>query len=131
MKKKILILCIFLVLLVVFSYFLLHKKEDTNKLKEATTKNFEAEIYLYTREEGGRITPIYEGFRPQIRFTNSGQEIGSVLTSFKEEKIIPGNSERVHIELYFPMALKLNDEFLIVETPRIVGKGTIYSLEKN
>ena len=130
MKKKILILLLVIILVGIIGYFLIHKKEDFNMLEEAITRNFEAEIYLYTKEEGGRATPIYENYRPQIRFTtDSDKDVTSILTFFKGETIAPGSSEIVHIELSSAMPLKLKDEFLILEGARIVGKGTIQSLD--
>lgn len=89
---------------------------------------FKAEIYLLTKEEGGRHTAIYKGYKPQfyVRTTDVTGQISQILSDTKElEMAMPGDNMTFLIELLSPIAMEVGMRFAIREGGRTVGSGII------
>ncbi|MBU4210305.1 elongation factor Tu [Patescibacteria group bacterium] len=85
---------------------------------------FKAEIYLLKKEEGGRHTPIFAGYRPQI-FIRTTDVTGNVLLEEGVEMVMPGDNANVIIELIKPIAMEKGQRFAIREGGLTVGAGAI------
>ncbi len=83
---------------------------------------WEAEVYVLTKEEGGRHTPFFTGYRPQF-YVRTTDVTGSVTLTGDTEMVIPGDTVTVHIELITPIAVEDNMRFAIREGGRTVGAG--------
>jgi len=85
---------------------------------------FKAEVYILTKEEGGRHTPFFSGYRPQFYFRTT--DVTGV-TALPEgvEMVMPGDNITVQIELITPIAMNKGLRFAIREGGRTVGAGTI------
>lgn len=89
----------------------------------AATK-FEADIYVLTKEEGGRHTPFFSDYRPQFYFRTT--DITGVITLPNGvEMVNPGENIKLTIELVSPVAMENGTEFSIRESGRTIGKGTV------
>jgi len=85
---------------------------------------FKAEVYILTKEEGGRHTPFFSGYRPQFYFRTT--DVTGVLTLPKDtEMIMPGDNVTAEIELIIPIAMEKNLRFAIREGGHTVGAGVI------
>ncbi len=85
---------------------------------------FKAEVYVLTKEEGGRHTPFFKGYRPQFYFRTT--DVTGVVGLPKDvEMIMPGDSVSVEIELITPIAMEKELRFAIREGGRTVGAGVI------
>lgn len=92
---------------------------------------FEAEVYILTKEEGGRHTSIGKGYRPQfyVRTTDVTGQITSFSTDNKElEMVMPGDNINTKIELIAPIAIEKGMRFAIREGGRTVGSGLVTSI---
>lgn len=91
---------------------------------------FEAEVYLLTKEEGGRNNPIAKGYRPQfyVRTTDVTGEILSFLSDDENEKAMPGDNITMTIKLISPIAIENGMRFAIREGGRTVGSGLIIKI---
>ncbi len=90
-------------------------------------KNFEAKVYLYTKEEGGRHTPFYSGYNPQIYFrTSDATGFLTILDNVENAK--PGDNVNLSIKLISSMPMEVGDEFKIREGGRTIGIGTVTKL---
>ncbi len=87
-------------------------------------KKFEAEIYILTKEEGGRHTPFFNGYRPQFYFRTTDVTGTATLTG-TTEMVMPGDNVRVVIELLAPIAMEENLRFAIREGGKTVGAGVV------
>jgi len=85
---------------------------------------FKAEVYVLTKEEGGRHTPFFAGYRPQFYFRTT-DVTGSVKLPAGVEMVMPGDNIAVEIELITPIAMEKGLRFAIREGGRTVGAGTI------
>jgi len=85
---------------------------------------FKAEVYVLTKEEGGRHTPFFKGYRPQFYFRTT-DVTGSVYLPAGVEMVMPGDNIAVEIELITPIAMEKGLRFAIREGGRTVGAGTI------
>ena len=85
---------------------------------------FEAEIYVLTKEEGGRHTPFFNGYRPQFYFRTT-DVTGTANLLGGAEMVMPGDNVRVEIELICPIAMEETLRFAIREGGRTVGAGTV------
>lgn len=91
-------------------------------------KNFNAEVYLLKKEEGGRHTSIYKGYKPQfyIRTTDiTGQILKYLIENKEVDMIMPGDTVTMSIELIWPIAIKEGMRFAIREGGKTVGSGLI------
>jgi elongation factor Tu len=87
-------------------------------------KRFRAEVYVLTKEEGGRHTPFFRGYRPQFFFRTT-DVTGSVMLDEGVEMVIPGDNTNLEVELITPIAMERGLRFAIREGGRTVGAGSI------
>jgi elongation factor Tu len=85
---------------------------------------FKAEVYVLTKEEGGRHTPFFNGYRPQFYFRTT-DVTGVTTLSEGVEMVMPGDNTNLAIELITPIAMEKGLRFAIREGGRTVGAGTI------
>ncbi len=85
---------------------------------------FEAEVYVLTKEEGGRHTPFFDNYRPQF-YVRTTDVTGSVKLQEGTEMVMPGDNVKVNIELIAPVALEDGTRFAIREGGRTVGAGVV------
>ncbi|QDT34627.1 elongation factor Tu [Thalassoglobus polymorphus] len=85
---------------------------------------FEAEIYVLSKEEGGRKTPFFSGYRPQFYFRTT-DVTGAVKLLGDAEMCMPGDNVKLEVELIKPVALVDGSRFAIREGGRTVGSGVI------
>jgi elongation factor Tu len=85
---------------------------------------FKAEVYVLTKEEGGRHTPFFAGYRPQFYFRTTDVTGAAKLPS-GVEMVMPGDNVALEIELITPIAMEKGLRFAIREGGRTVGAGTI------
>ncbi len=85
---------------------------------------FRAEVYVLTKEEGGRHTPFFRGYRPQFFFRTT-DVTGSVNLDEGVEMVIPGDNTNLEVELLTPIAMERGLRFAIREGGRTVGAGSI------
>ncbi len=86
--------------------------------------HFEAEVYVLTKEEGGRHTPFFKGYRPQFYFRTT-DVTGSAEIMGDAEMVMPGDNCRLEITLINPVAMEENLRFAIREGGRTVGAGVV------
>jgi elongation factor Tu len=85
---------------------------------------FKGEVYVLTKEEGGRHTPFFTGYRPQFYFrTTDVTGVASLASGV--EMVMPGDNTNLTIELITPIAMEKGLRFAIREGGRTVGAGTI------
>jgi len=85
---------------------------------------FEAEVYVLTKEEGGRHTPFFTGYRPQFYFRTT-DVTGTVKLLGGAEMVMPGDNVRIEAELITPIAMEEELRFAIREGGRTVGAGVV------
>jgi elongation factor Tu len=85
---------------------------------------FKAEVYVLTKEEGGRHTPFFEGYRPQFYFRTT-DVTGVVKLPKNVEMVMPGDNVSMEVELITPIAMEKELRFAIREGGRTVGAGVI------
>ncbi len=85
---------------------------------------FEAEVYVLTKEEGGRHTPFFKGYRPQFYFRTT-DVTGAVYLPDGTEMVMPGDNVQVTVELIAPIAMEEGLRFAIREGGRTVGAGVV------
>jgi elongation factor Tu len=83
---------------------------------------FECEVYVLTKEEGGRHTPFFKGYRPQFYFRTT-DVTGSV--ELKQEMVMPGDNVQMTVELINPIAMEAQVRFAIREGGKTVGAGVV------
>jgi elongation factor Tu len=91
--------------------------------------HFEAEVYVLTKEEGGRHTPFFKGYRPQFYFRTT-DVTGSVELPAGVEMVMPGDNIQMTIELIIPIAMDEGLRFAIREGGRTVGAGVVTKILK-
>jgi elongation factor Tu len=85
---------------------------------------FKAETYILTKEEGGRHTPFFNGYRPQFYFRTT-DVTGVAKLPEGTEMVMPGDNVSLEIELIAPIAMEKGLRFAIREGGRTVGAGTV------
>ncbi|HET9636158.1 MAG TPA: EF-Tu/IF-2/RF-3 family GTPase, partial [Gemmatimonadaceae bacterium] len=90
---------------------------------------FNAEVYVLTKEEGGRHTPFFKGYRPQFYFRTT-DVTGSVELPEGMEMVMPGDNVQMTIELITPIAMDEGLRFAIREGGRTVGAGVVTKILK-
>jgi len=85
---------------------------------------FEAEVYVLSKEEGGRHTPFFSGYRPQFYFRTT-DVTGTATLLGDAEMCMPGDNVRLAVELISPIAMDANVRFAIREGGRTVGSGVV------
>jgi elongation factor Tu len=91
--------------------------------------HFQAEVYVLTKEEGGRHTPFFKGYRPQFYFRTT-DVTGSVELPEGMEMVMPGDNVQMTIELIIPIAMDEGLRFAIREGGRTVGAGVVAKILK-
>lgn len=91
--------------------------------------NFEAEVYVLSKEEGGRHTPFFSGYRPQFYFRTT-DVTGSAKLLGDAEMCMPGDNVKLEVELGSPIAMDANVRFAIREGGRTVGSGVVTKVIK-
>ncbi len=91
--------------------------------------HFNAEVYVLTKEEGGRHTPFFKGYRPQFYFRTT-DVTGSVELPAGTEMVMPGDNVQMVIELITPIAMDEGLRFAIREGGRTVGAGVVTKILK-
>jgi elongation factor Tu len=87
-------------------------------------KKFKAEIYVLSKEEGGRHTPFFSNYRPQFYFRTT-DVTGSIKLPEGVEMVMPGDNVNLEVELITPIAMELTMRFAIREGGRTVGAGRV------
>jgi len=107
------------------------KREDVERgqcmIKPGTVKphaKFRCEVYILTKEEGGRHTPIFKGYRPQFYFRTT-DVTGSITLNDGVEMIMPGDNTSFGVELIAPVSMEKGLRFAIREGGRTIGAGTV------
>jgi elongation factor Tu len=95
-------------------------------IKPHTT--FTAEVYVLTKEEGGRHTPFFKGYKPQF-YVRTTDVTGSVTLPEGVEMVMPGDNIQMEIELITPVAIEQGMRFAIREGGRTVGAGVVASIK--
>jgi len=90
---------------------------------------FESEVYVLTKEEGGRHTPFFKGYRPQFYFRTT-DVTGNVELPAGVEMVMPGDNTKMAIELITPIAMEEQLRFAIREGGRTVGAGVVTKILK-
>jgi elongation factor Tu len=90
---------------------------------------FEAEVYVLTKEEGGRHTPFFKGYRPQFYFRTT-DVTGAVELPEGVEMVMPGDNVKMTVELISPIAMEEGLRFAIREGGRTVGAGVVAKILK-
>lgn len=99
-------------------------QSNVTHVSNTTTTNFLAKIYMYTEEEGGRQTPFFNKYRPAFYFDKT-DIYGTITISDKIEKVSPGDSVDISVELEKNTLIKKGDKFVIREGGRKIAKGTV------
>jgi elongation factor Tu len=90
---------------------------------------FESEVYVLTKEEGGRHTPFFKGYRPQF-YLRTTDVTGTVELPAGVEMVMPGDNTKMTIELITPIAMEEQLRFAIREGGRTVGAGVATKILK-
>jgi elongation factor Tu len=88
---------------------------------------FKAEVYVLSKEEGGRHTPFFPGYKPQF-YIRTTDVTGSVILPAGVEMVMPGNTVHMEVELIQPVAVEESMRFAIREGGRTVGAGVVSNI---
>src|SRR5574344_150626 len=88
---------------------------------------FAAEVYILSKEEGGRHTPFFQGYRPQFYFRTT-DVTGTITLPADKEMVLPGDNVSMEIKLITPIAIEQGLRFAIREGGRTVGSGVVASV---
>ncbi|VEI05505.1 elongation factor Tu [Kurthia zopfii] len=91
--------------------------------------NFKAEVYVLSKEEGGRHTPFFTNYRPQFYFRTT-DVTGVVALPEGVEMVMPGDNVEMNVELIHPIAIEEGTKFSIREGGRTVGAGVVATIVK-
>jgi len=90
---------------------------------------FDVEVYALTKDEGGRHTPFFAGYKPQF-YIRTCDVTGDVILPEGVEMVMPGDTAKLKVKLIAPMALEEKQRFAIREGGRTVGAGVVLKIEK-
>ena len=90
---------------------------------------FEAEVYVLSKEEGGRHTPFFKGYKPQF-YIRTTDVTGEVFLPEGMEMVMPGDTVKINVKLIAPVALEDKIRFAIREGGRTVGAGVVTKITK-
>ncbi len=90
---------------------------------------FETEVYILTKEEGGRHTPFFKGYKPQF-YIRTTDVTGDVTLPEGQEMVMPGDTVKLVVKLITPVALEEKGKFAIREGGRTVGAGVVTKIIK-
>src|SRR5699024_4683367 len=88
-----------------------------------------SEVYVLSKEEGGRHTPFFQNYRPQFYFRTT-DVTGVIQLPEGVEMVMPGDNIEMNVELISPIAIEEGTRFSIREGGRTVGSGVVSSIEK-
>ncbi|MDX9721109.1 MAG: elongation factor Tu [Myxococcota bacterium] len=91
-------------------------------------KSFDASVYILSKEEGGRHTPFFQGYRPQFYFRTT--DVTGVVTLEGVEMVMPGDNITFKIDLIMPIAMEQGLRFAIREGGRTVGAGVVSGIRE-
>ena len=91
--------------------------------------DFEAEVYVLSKEEGGRHTPFFNNYRPQF-YVRTTDVTGSITLPEGTEMVMPGDNVKIKVALIAPIALEEGTRFAIREGGRTVGAGVVAKIIK-
>jgi elongation factor Tu len=91
-------------------------------------KNFQAQVYVLSKEEGGRHTPFFNGYRPQF-YVRTTDVTGAIKLPEGVEMVMPGDNIEMTVELIQPVAMEVGVSFAIREGGRTVGAGKCIKVE--
>ena len=91
--------------------------------------DFEAEVYILTKEEGGRHTAFFSNYRPQFYFSTT-DVTGTITLPADKEMVLPGDNVRISVQLIAPIAMDEGRRFAIREGGRTVGAGVVSKIIK-
>jgi elongation factor Tu len=91
--------------------------------------NFEGQVYILTKEEGGRHTPFFGNYRPQFYFRTT-DITGAIQLPEGTEMVMPGDNTEMTVELIAPIAMEEGLRFAIREGGRTVGAGRVTKINK-
>ena len=112
---------------VLFPYLGKHLKKFFSAIKPH--KHFTGEIYVLSKDEGGRHTPFFNNYRPQFYFRTT--DVTGVITLPEgTEMVMPGDTTDISVELIQPIAMEEGLGFAIREGGRTVGAGTVTKVLK-
>ena len=107
------------------------KKEDVHRGQVLVAKNsvtphtdFEAEVYVLSKDEGGRHTPFFTGYKPQF-YIRTTDVTGEVTLADGVEMVMPGDTAKFKVKLVAPVALEEQQNFAIREGGKTVGAGVV------
>jgi elongation factor Tu len=89
-------------------------------------RKFKGEVYILSKDEGGRHTPFFNGYRPQFYVRTT--DVTGVVTLEGAEMVMPGDSVNLDIELITPVAVEEGLRFAIREGGRTVGAGVVTAI---
>ena len=92
-------------------------------------QEFEGEIYILSKEEGGRHTPFFTGYKPQF-YIRTTDVTGEVTLPEGTEMIMPGDTVNLKVKLMLPVALEQKQRFAIREGGKTVGAGVVTKIKK-
>jgi elongation factor Tu len=90
---------------------------------------FECEVYVLTKEEGGRHTPFLKGYQPQFFFRTTNVT-GTVTLAEGIDMVMPGDTTTVSVQLSEPIAIEMGQRFAIREGNKTVGAGVVLRIHK-
>jgi elongation factor Tu len=90
---------------------------------------FEGEVYILSKEEGGRHTPFFKGYKPQF-YIRTTDVTGEVILPEGQEMVMPGDTVKINVKLITPVALEEKQRFAIREGGRTVGAGVVTKISK-
>ena len=90
---------------------------------------FESEVYILKKEEGGRHTPFFTGYKPQL-YIRTSDITGDVTLPAGTEMVMPGDTANLHVKLIVPVALEEKSKFAIREGGKTVGAGVVTKITK-
>jgi elongation factor Tu len=112
------------------------KKEDVERgqviAKPGTITphtEFEAEVYVLSKEEGGRHTPFFKGYKPQF-YIGTTDVTGEVILPEGTEMVMPGDTVPINVKLIAAVALEEKQRFAIREGGKTVGAGVVVKITK-
>ena len=91
--------------------------------------DFESEVYILTKEEGGRHTPFFSGYKPQF-YIRTTDVTGEVTLAQGTEMVMPGDTVKFIVKLIVPVALEEKQRFAIREGGKTVGAGVVTKIVK-
>jgi len=95
-------------------------------IKPHTT--FQAQVYVLSKEEGGRHTPFFNGYRPQF-YIRTTDVTGAIKLPEGVEMVMPGDNIEMTVELIQPVAMEIGSKFAIREGGRTVGSGVCIKID--